>query len=241
MGHGDCRQRPASRRRRRRRSFDKGDVSECRNRSLQRMFLMIGGGEQAGSGYARIQEGWRNQHWRAPRLMTQTQPDRVRLDMPMLSLMPEWAFEDLRRRLGNRFDALSEHERSVLATALGALSPKACSRRTTSGVGPAIGCRRRSAPAMEVTPPEPASPTLTERPYLHDHALKDKRDAPSRHGSNRHSSVGRSRSAAYPTETPVRRLGCAVRAGRARPLTRSKSGQGDRPAPFSELGASRWW
>jgi ATP-dependent DNA helicase RecG len=95
-----------------------GGVSECRNRSLQRMFLMIGGGEQAGSGYARIQEGWRSQHWRAPRLMAQTQPDRVRLDMPMLSLMPEWAFEDLRRSLRNRFDALSEHERVVLATAL---------------------------------------------------------------------------------------------------------------------------
>ena len=73
-----------------------GGVSECRNRSLQRMFLMIGGGEQAGSGYARIQQGWRSQHWRAPRLTTQDQPDRVRLAMPMLSLMPEKAFTALK-------------------------------------------------------------------------------------------------------------------------------------------------
>ncbi len=80
--------------------------------------MMIGGGEQAGSGYARIQEGWRSQHWRAPRLTTQSQPDRVRLDMPMLSLMPEWVFIGLREKLGGRFDALNERERLVLATGL---------------------------------------------------------------------------------------------------------------------------
>lgn len=96
----------------------RGGVSECRNLSLQRMFMMIGGGEQAGSGYARIQEGWRSQHWRAPRLTTQSQPDRVRLDMPMLSLMPEWVFIGLREKLGSRFDALNERERLVLATGL---------------------------------------------------------------------------------------------------------------------------
>lgn len=95
-----------------------GGVSECRNRSLQRMFLMIGGGEQAGSGYARIQEGWRSQHWRAPRLTSQDKPDRVRLDMPMLSLMPDWVFTGLREKLGQRFDDLNERERAVLATAL---------------------------------------------------------------------------------------------------------------------------
>jgi ATP-dependent DNA helicase RecG len=96
----------------------RGGVSECRNLSLQRMFMMIGGGEQAGSGYARIQEGWRSQHWRAPRLTTQSQPDRVCLDMPMLSLMPEWVFIGLREKLGSRFDALNERERLVLATGL---------------------------------------------------------------------------------------------------------------------------
>lgn len=94
-----------------------GSVSECRNRSLQRMFLMIGGGEQAGSGFARIQEGWRSQHWRAPCLSTQGQPDRVRLNMPMLSLMPDGVFTSLRERLGQRFEALNERERIVLATA----------------------------------------------------------------------------------------------------------------------------
>jgi predicted HTH transcriptional regulator len=33
-------------------------ASDCRNRTLQRMFLMIGLGERAGSGMAKIQRGW---------------------------------------------------------------------------------------------------------------------------------------------------------------------------------------
>ena len=43
-----------------------GGVSECRNKSLQTMFLMIGGGEKAGSGIDKIRQGWRAQHWRLP-------------------------------------------------------------------------------------------------------------------------------------------------------------------------------
>jgi len=96
----------------------RGGVSECRNKALQRMFMLIGVGEQAGSGFARIQDGWKNQSWRAPRLTEQHGPDRVRLDMPMISLMPKEAFDGLRNRIGTAFDGLAEGERVALATAL---------------------------------------------------------------------------------------------------------------------------
>jgi ATP-dependent DNA helicase RecG len=95
-----------------------GGVSECRNRSLQRMFMLIGGGEQAGSGYARIQSGWKSQHWRSPRLTTQSPPDRVKLDMPMVSLMPQEVFATLRETMGPAFEKLTEKERLALATAM---------------------------------------------------------------------------------------------------------------------------
>lgn len=36
-----------------------GGVSDCRNRSMQQMFLMIGLGERAGSGMSRIVHGWK--------------------------------------------------------------------------------------------------------------------------------------------------------------------------------------
>jgi predicted HTH transcriptional regulator len=45
-----------------------GGVSECRNKSLQLMFQLMGGGNKAGSGMDKIRAGWRAQHWRSPRL-----------------------------------------------------------------------------------------------------------------------------------------------------------------------------
>ena len=96
----------------------RGGVSECRNKSLQRMFMLIGVGEQAGSCFARIQDGWKDQQWRAPRLTEQHEPDRVRLDMPMISLMPQWAFAGLRERIGPDFERLAQPERIALATAM---------------------------------------------------------------------------------------------------------------------------
>ena len=96
----------------------RGNLSECRNPSLQRMFSMIGIGEQAGSGYARIQAGWKSQHWRAPLLTVQSNPDRVRLEMRMVSLIPDEAFSKLHLRVGAAFDRLDENERLALVTAL---------------------------------------------------------------------------------------------------------------------------
>jgi ATP-dependent DNA helicase RecG len=95
----------------------RGGVSECRNKAVQVMFRMIGGGDQAGSGYARIQAGWQSQHWRAPALTTQTGPDRVILTMPMLSLIPEEATAALEGRFGAAYRALSPTEVMALVTA----------------------------------------------------------------------------------------------------------------------------
>jgi ATP-dependent DNA helicase RecG len=95
----------------------RGGVSECRNPNLQRMFMMIGVGEQAGSGYAIIREGWKTQHWRTPWISTQDAPERVRLEMPMISLMPERAFDALYTHMGSTFNRLGERERIALVTA----------------------------------------------------------------------------------------------------------------------------
>jgi hypothetical protein len=39
--------------------FDVFGVSECRNKSLQMMFQLMGGGDKAGSGMDKIRAGWR--------------------------------------------------------------------------------------------------------------------------------------------------------------------------------------
>jgi ATP-dependent DNA helicase RecG len=97
--------------------FRRGGVSECRNKALQKMFLMIGGGEQAGSGVDKIRSGWRSRHWRAPWINTQPQPERVVLTLPMVSLIPEETLAHLREHFGERMNALTSAEVQALATA----------------------------------------------------------------------------------------------------------------------------
>ncbi|MDO9074781.1 MAG: ATP-binding protein [Rubrivivax sp.] len=95
----------------------RGSVSECRNKSLQLMFQMIGGGEKAGSGMDKIRSGWRSQHWRSPKVEESLQPDRVKLVLPMVSLIPAEVNEELRLRFGARFDRLDKTAVQAVVTA----------------------------------------------------------------------------------------------------------------------------
>lgn len=95
----------------------RGNVSECRNKSLQTMFTLIGAGEKAGSGVDKIRRGWESQHWRSPKVAEQVQPDRVMWMLPMLSLIPEESLARLQERFGSRFSRFSELEVQALVTA----------------------------------------------------------------------------------------------------------------------------
>ncbi|MFN5285618.1 MAG: ATP-binding protein, partial [Planctomyces sp.] len=79
----------------------KGAVSECRNRTLQGMFAMLGYGEKAGSGIDKIRQGWASQKWRWPQIQELQRPDRVRLVLPMVSLLPEESVGRLRTASGD--------------------------------------------------------------------------------------------------------------------------------------------
>jgi ATP-dependent DNA helicase RecG len=97
--------------------FRRGGVSECRNPALQQMFLMIGGGERAGSGVDKIRSGWLSRHWRPPLLRTQSRPDRVELVLPMVSLIPDATIAALQVRFGKEFvTALPAEALQALAT-----------------------------------------------------------------------------------------------------------------------------
>ncbi len=95
----------------------RGSVSECRNKSLQLMFQMIGGGEKAGSGMDKIRAGWKSQHWRSPKIEETVQPDRVRLILPMISLIPAEVQRELHDRFGERFARLDETSVQAVVTA----------------------------------------------------------------------------------------------------------------------------
>ena len=57
--------------------FYAGGYSICRNPILQKMFVLIGVGEKAGSGADTIIKGWKDNDWQAPTIAEKQHPDRV--------------------------------------------------------------------------------------------------------------------------------------------------------------------
>jgi hypothetical protein len=95
----------------------RGGESDCRNRILHQMFLLIGLGERGGSGMPKIYSGWSSQHWRQPLLREKDEPEQTLLELHMLDLLPEAVVARLRATMGERFDSASALERMILATA----------------------------------------------------------------------------------------------------------------------------
>lgn len=95
----------------------KGGISECRNKSLQLMFQMLGAGDKAGSGIDKIRSSWAEERWQSPVLRESLRPERVVLELPMLSLLPEDVLADLRQRFGRAFEGLSGDEVQAMVTA----------------------------------------------------------------------------------------------------------------------------
>lgn len=75
--------------------YFKGGQSVCRNKSLQKMFMMLGAAEKAGSGVDKILKGWNDANWRRPYLNTTSRPDTVNLFLPMVSLLDDDVKEGL--------------------------------------------------------------------------------------------------------------------------------------------------
>ncbi len=94
-----------------------GGDSDCRNRTIHQMFLLIGLGERAGSGIPKIYSSWSSQHWRQPLLHERIQTEQTLLELRMIDLMPATAITQLMERFGPRFTHLNHLERVILATA----------------------------------------------------------------------------------------------------------------------------
>ena len=96
----------------------RGGDSDCRNRTLHKMFRFVGLGEQAGSGVPKIYSGWAGQHWRAPALYEKSEPfDQTLLELRMENLLPSSLVESLRNQFGEAFDQLPHAARLTLAAA----------------------------------------------------------------------------------------------------------------------------
>lgn len=95
-----------------------GGEHDCRNRTLHKMFRLVGVGEQAGSGIPKIYRGWASQHWRAPALYERIEPyNQTLLELRMVDLLPAVVVTALRKAFGVKFDALGRNDRLTLAAA----------------------------------------------------------------------------------------------------------------------------
>lgn len=95
----------------------RGGESDCRNRILHQMFLLIGLGERGGSGIPKIYSGWKSQHWRPPALEEKVEPEQTLLTLQMADLLPEHVLLQLKSRFGKQFEELDYTGRLVMATA----------------------------------------------------------------------------------------------------------------------------
>jgi len=77
-------------------------MSECRNKSLHLIFQLMDGNDYACLGMDKIQVGWRAQHWCSIWLGKSLQPDRVKLVLPMESLISQKAYHSQRLRIVDR-------------------------------------------------------------------------------------------------------------------------------------------
>ncbi len=94
-----------------------GGVSDCRNRNLQKMFQLVGLGEQAGSGFPKIYKNWSEQHWKNPELEERFESNQTVLVLRMSSLLPEDVITSLEKNFEKIFDQLDQLERIALVTA----------------------------------------------------------------------------------------------------------------------------
>jgi predicted HTH transcriptional regulator len=65
--------------------FFEGHQSVCRNPILQKMFVLLGIGEKAGSGADTIVKGWEDNRWERPVITEQVNPERVKITLALTS------------------------------------------------------------------------------------------------------------------------------------------------------------
>ena len=98
--------------------FYEGGDSVCRNVSLQKMFMMLGKAEKAGSGADIIISGWKESNWNSPNLEEKNRPDKVILTLPLISILDDKVKEELINIFGEQVLHMEHNKVLTLALAL---------------------------------------------------------------------------------------------------------------------------
>ena len=97
--------------------YDGGD-SVCRNLALQKMFMMFGKAEKAGSGADKIISGWRDSNLNSPNLEEKNRPDKVILTLPLISILDNKIKEELTSIFGKHVLCMEQNKILTLVIAL---------------------------------------------------------------------------------------------------------------------------
>ena len=98
--------------------FYEGGDSVCRNLALQKMFMMFGKAEKAGSGADKIISGWKEANWNSPNLEEKNRPDKVILTLPLISILDNKIREELIAIFGERVLQMENNKLTTLVIAL---------------------------------------------------------------------------------------------------------------------------
>ena len=94
----------------------RGGDSVCRNKALQQMFMFLGTAEKAGSGVDKIKQGWNEANFRRPQLEEKKKPEKVVLELPLVSLLSDEALDYLKSNFGDEVLHLDNNKLFILAT-----------------------------------------------------------------------------------------------------------------------------
>jgi len=84
---------------------------------LQKLFLLLGIGETAGSGFSKIRYAWREQHWQNPQIKENLVTETTTPLLTMASLVPQNVVDELHQRFGGKLDGLSSDAQMARAMA----------------------------------------------------------------------------------------------------------------------------
>jgi predicted HTH transcriptional regulator len=93
--------------------YFKGGESVCRNKSLQKMFMLIGSAEKAGSGASKIWKGWKSANYRNPSI--DQERGKVVLEMPLATILSDDVLDELQKYFGENVLSMEQPKLLVLA------------------------------------------------------------------------------------------------------------------------------
>lgn len=80
------------------------------------MFMHIGSAETAGSGVNKILQGWKEANFRSPQVEEKINPDKVVLELPLVSLLSNEVIDYLKELFGNKIESIEHNKLLTLAT-----------------------------------------------------------------------------------------------------------------------------